>query len=293
MENKTALIIDVSNLSYRSSYANSSLYTSKGVFSGHIFGTVASLCAFLRNEFKETAVLCCFCYDGNGAKQERQKILSTYKANRTAHDFNPIPEVCEFLKSWPGLHIQQNGFEGDDAMVWCVEMRKGKPCVVLTGDRDSWFLLSKPNCRIFSPNLKRFVEPSDIYEAYHLDNKPEGIPLAKSFFGDSSDGIKGINRLLKKQIEPILNNSRVTTPDDFYAALPDSKPDYMSANTYTKLLEGKETVKTNYNVIIPRTNFDKSAVTKTTGDLSKIKARLTELECFSLLDQVEEAFKLS
>jgi 5'-3' exonuclease len=290
MSNNVALVVDVSNLAYRASYANSSLYTAKGVFSGHIFGAIASLCAFLRNEMSGAA-LCCFCYDGEGAKQERQKVLSSYKANRTAHDFNPISEVSEVLRSWPGLHIQQSGFEGDDAMVYCVEMRRDRPCVVLTGDRDSWSLLKHPNCRIYSPNLKRFVEPSDLYEAYHLDNKPEGLGLAKSLFGDSSDGIKGINRLLKKQVEPILNSPGVITPDDFYAALPSTKPDYMSANTYTKLLEGKETVKTNYQVIIPRTNFDRSSVTKTTGDLDKIKIKLTELECFSLLDQVESAFK--
>ena len=291
MTDNTALVVDVSNLAYRSSYGHNTLYTSKGVFSGHIFGAVQSLCSILRNELKGLQVACYFCYDGKGAKQERQKILPSYKANRTEHDFNPIPEVCEILRLWSGLHIEQDGFEGDDAMAFCVEMRKGKPTVVLTGDRDSWFMLKYPNCRIYSPNLKRFVEPSDLYEAYHLDNKPEGLHLAKSLFGDPSDGVRGIFRLLKKAVEPILNGQGVVTPNDFYNALPAEKPDYMSANTYTKLKEGKETVQINYKVIIPRTDFAKSAVTKQSGDIVKIKEVLTKFECFSLLEQVDQTLR--
>jgi len=284
----TLLIIDLSNLAYRSAFAHSSLTTSKGDPSGHVFGAVQELCAMLRNCLKGLQVTCCFCYDGRGAKKERQKILPSYKANRTPHDFNPITEVEELLRMWPGLHIKQDLFEGDDAMVYAVDMRKGKNCVILSGDRDSWLMLKYPNCRIFSPNLKRFVEPSDVYDAYHLDNKPECVPLAKAFFGDSSDGVKGINRLLKKHIEPLLNAPGVVTPDDFYDALPAEKPDYMSANTYTKLLDNKELVKTNYQVIIPRLNFDRSAVTKVTSDGNNIKQYLAKFECFSLLDQVDQ-----
>lgn len=73
MGDNTALVVDVSNLAYRSSYGHNTLYTSKGVFSGHVFGAVQSLCSILRNELKGLQVTCYFCYDGKGAKHERQK----------------------------------------------------------------------------------------------------------------------------------------------------------------------------------------------------------------------------
>jgi DNA polymerase I len=282
---KTRLIIDVSNIVFRAAYANPSLTTSKGKFSGHVFGSVASLLAILRNELKGLEVEMVFCYDGSDSKKYRRTILPEYKANREVREFNPISETYQVLKLWPGIHIEQVDKEGDDGIAYAVKKLSGRPCVVFSGDRDLWSLLQCPNCRVLSPNLKRFVELSDMYEPYHVTANPERIYLAKALFGDASDGIKGIERLIKKQIEPILNAEGVVTPEDFYLKLGDTQPDFLSDKSWAKLKDGRDKVFKNYRVILPQLDFDRKSIVKVTGNFDALKQKLVEYECFSLLEQ--------
>jgi 5'-3' exonuclease len=276
------LIIDVSNLAYRAAYANSRLTTSRGAFSGHVFGSVSSLFALFRNQFKEDPTVV-FCYDGKNSKDYRRTLLLEYKANRTPHDIDPLPGVVEVLSLYPGIHIKQDDKEGDDAIAYTVVMRRGQPCVVWSGDKDIWALMQHPGCRVLSPNLGRFVECDDFFKHYHLDGKPGRIPLAKALFGDSSDGIKGVDRLQKKQVAPILNGDDIVTPEDFYKGL-DPKPSCMTDNTYKKLLDNKDKVFTNYQVVLPQLEFSKESVTIVGPEsMEAFKKKLVEYECFSLI----------
>jgi 5'-3' exonuclease len=281
---KTYVAIDVSNLAYRASWANKELTTSTGKFSGHVFGAVASILAMLRNELAGQDVRLCFCYDGKNSKDYRRTILPEYKAHRIPSEINPLPEVAEVLKLWPDtIHIDQVDKEGDDAIAYCVRMREGRPVVVWSGDKDLWSLLQYPNVRVLSPNLKRFVENSDLMEHYHLDNRPGNVYLAKALFGDASDGIKGVFRLQKKQVAPILNTPGVCTVTDFYNAIA-IKPDCMTASTHQKLKEAVDKVVINYQVVLPQVDFQKQSVEFRGGNFTDLKQKLIDYECYSLLN---------
>jgi 5'-3' exonuclease len=245
---------------------------------------VSILLSLLRNEFKDNEVSFIFCYDGVNSKDYRRTILPTYKANREPRTANPIPEAKEVLRLWPGIQIEEDSKEGDDAIAYSVKMLSGQPCVVFSGDKDLHALLQYPNVRVLSPNLKRFVEPADIYDAYHLQNAPERIPLAKALFGDASDGVVGINRLIKKQVESIINAPNILTPQDFYKELGDSRPSFISQKMWDRLQESKDKVAKNYLVVLPQLDFKKSSVTAVSKDgLPALKTALIEYECFSLL----------
>jgi 5'-3' exonuclease len=287
MVENTFIIVDVSNLAYRAGYANKTLSTSEGKFSGHIFGSASSLLALLRNEFSGQNVKFVFCYDGKDAKDYRRSIYPGYKANRMPKDIDPLPEVVNFIQKWPGLHIYQDDMEGDDAIAFAVHMRQGKNCVVLSGDKDLWALMRYPNCKVFSPNLKRYVTAVDVLEEYHIKDRPERIYLAKSLFGDSSDDIKGVERLIKKQVDPVLNQEGVETPEQFYNALGDVRPAFITEKMWAKLLCHKEDVFRNFKIVQPRIEFNKTSVTKTDLDIPKIRKVLGEYECFSLLSQLD------
>ena len=287
MEN-TFVIVDVSNLAYRASYGNKELKTREGRFSGHIFGAAASIFALIRNELKGLNPVFCYCYDGKNSKEARRKILPEYKANRIPKDINPLPEVSSLLRLFPGIHIEQDDMEGDDAIAYAVQKRNGKPCIVASGDRDLWALMQYANCKVLSPNLKRFVEFSDFMEPYHLDGKPERIYLAKALFGDSSDGIKGIERLIKKHVAPYLNMEGVDTPEAFYNALGATKPLGLSDKTWDKLQNSKETVMKNYLTVKPMLDFNQTSVVKVGKDkIELIREKLKEFECNSLLQWVD------
>ena len=284
------LIIDLSNLAHRALYANSELATTTGLKSGHVFGSMRMLVSLFR-DFDDTKVCPIFCYDGKGAKLARQAVCPTYKGNRKPHEVDPIAGVKELVINLPGVHIEQDGLEGDDAIAWAVDLVKGKDVVVYSGDKDMVALMRFPNVKCYSPNKGRMVKPEDWIEEYKVQD-PGKIPLAKALFGDASDNIKGVERLIKKQVEPVLNSDKCIDVASFYDIL-ETKPESMTDNMYQKTLEAKERVLINYQIILANTKvFLKESVKRTiksTENRDKLLEVLTKYECVSVL---EDAAKL-
>jgi DNA polymerase-1 len=287
----TFLLIDVSHLAHRSFYAHSELKTSTGKLSGHVYGAVASLIWVYEEVLKDYKVTPVFCYDGKNAKNRRLAVCPSYKGNREVRPFNPVPEVSEVLKFWDGLHIEQEGFEGDDMVAAAVKMRKGKQCVVLSSDKDFFALLQYPGCRQYSPTLKRFVNNDDLLKEFCLDNKPQAVPLAKALFGDSSDNIKGCKGLFKAHVAELLNDPSVNTPEDFYSKLEEfynktkaaKLKGVMTQNTYDKLLACKDQIFINYQIILPQLDFDMSSITVVKNNAYELKQKIMDYECPSLI----------
>ena len=192
---------------------------------------------------------------------------------------------------WPGEHWLDPNKEADDGIAYLVKKYgdTDTPIIILSGDKDTWPLLANKNVHVFSPNKGRFITHEDFYKDYKISgNTPEKITLAKALFGDS-DNVKGVFRLLKAQVEPILNTPGIVTPEDFYNFVEAHSLSYMSANTRAKLMEAKERVFLNYRVILPMLNFvDEEAVKKVGCEcLPDLCKMLAEFECVSLLSQVD------
>jgi DNA polymerase-1 len=285
------LIVDHSNLAFRAIYANSELATTTGLKSGHVFGSMRMLVALFR-DFDDTKVCPIFCYDGKGAKAARQAVCPTYKGNRKPHEVDPIAGVKELVINLPGVHIEQDGLEGDDAIAWAVDLVKGKNAVVHSGDKDLYALMRFPNVKCYSPNKGRMVKPEDWVEEYKVTD-PGKIPLAKALFGDASDNIKGVERLIKKQVEPVLNSEKCVDIASFYDML-ETKPESMTNNMYQKTLEAKERVLVNYQIILPNTkDFVKESVKRTiksTENQQKLLEVLTKYECRSVMEDVSQLY---
>ena len=289
-------ICDLSNMAHRAMYANQDLTTSQGLPSGHVYGCIRMLIALFRDVGEDICPI--FCYDGLNAKAKRQEILGSYKGNRTPHIINPVEGAKELVINLPGLHIEKEGFEGDDAIAWAVELVKPKATVIYSGDKDLQALMRYPNVRCFSPNKQKskgngFIEATDWLEEYHVTD-PAKIYLAKALFGDPSDNIKGIDRLIKKQVEPILNDEKCVDIQSFYDML-QTKPESMTQKMDDKTMEGKDRVITNYQVILPRTQgFDKTAVRRVVKNDTN-KAGLLEVlkkyECVSVLKEAEDLYR--
>ncbi len=284
------LAIDVSNLGWRSAYAHETLATSDGRKSGHIFGSVRSLVSVLQNDLWEGKWCLAFCYDGLNARAVRQSTVPSYKSKRDPNRWNPVPEVSEILRLIPGLHINQEGREGDDSLAWIAQKcSPTKQVVLLTGDKDLWSLMS-PNVKILSPNLRRFVTQEDVVEHYGISNC-KNIPLCKALFGDPSDDIKGIERLQKKMVRPLINTlssggAPLVSMGRFLASLAMEKPAEMSLKAYDKIIAERQRLEANYSIILPNfEGFGKESVAH--RDFSKradFEAALRKYECFSLIE---------
>jgi hypothetical protein len=286
---EVALVIDDSNLVWRAYYGNKTLQTTKGEVSGHVFGAITMLLTAFRDLGSSLCPV--FCYDGPGAKAERQKICPEYKADREERAFNPMPGAKELLINLPGVHIEQEGREGDDAIAYATQLCSKKQVLIFSGDADMWPLISD-KVRVHSPNYGRLVEQSDWQTKYHVvDNRK--IPIAKSLFGDSSDNIKGVERLIRKQVEPVLNDPQCVDIDSFYSMIVE-KPASMTEKMWIKTKEAESRVRANYKVILPNIEgFSKNSVRivlKNQENCDKLLDTLRKYECFSVLDRVKEMF---
>lgn len=284
-----SLIVDVSNLIYRAYYGNQELKTTQGVPSGHIFGSISMILKMFRDF--PIAICPIWAYDGRGAKVERQKICPEYKANREQREFDPIPEAKRLLSYLPGLHIEQELREGDDAIAYAAHLCSKKKVVIYSSDRDLW-ALTTDTCKIFSPNKGRMVEETDWLQEYHVVD-PKRIALSKSLFGDSSDGLRGIERIQKKRIEPTLNDPECTDIYKFYDLLA-VKPSSLSENMWQKTLDNKERIINNYKVILPNLEgFGQQSVVrvlKNKENCDRLLEFLKQYECYSVLEEAKEIY---
>lgn len=297
------LLVDVSNLAWRAGHAYEELTTKDGRKSGHIYGSLRMLLAGVKNYVPAGTWCIVFCYDGPDSKKLRREVLPGYKGNRDDGRWNPCPEVRSVLKLLPGIHIEHPEREGDDAIAWAADKmsRTGKQVIVLSGDKDTWGLLQIPGLKVYSPNLKAYVATEHLVKKFDGLTNPAGVYLHKSLFGDSSDCIKGIPRLLKKQVVWHIDAS-AGMPSAFLDSLdaapakarPGTDENFTSLATQAKIREGWATVETNLKVICPNiTGFDKSNVLKVAiSDPAKeqFSAALANYECNSMMSSVSYFF---
>jgi 5'-3' exonuclease len=119
--------------------------------------------------------------------------------------------------------------------------------------------------------------------------EPSKIYLAKALTGDSSDNIKGVPRIPKKQLEPILNDPKCVDIDSFYAIIA-NKPISISDTMWKRTLESESQIRANYKVILPNLEgFTKSSVKrifKNQQNYNKLVETLKRYECYSVLSKI-------
>lgn len=215
----------------------SDLKTSKGDYSGGIYGFLRILQSEIRNNPGYYPIVL---WDA-GQAQRRLDIYPDYKHNieRSTVPVDPGTEQYEFLQKYrtqrgvlieilealgiPNIRIK--GWEGDDLQY--IITLCSNDCVVLTDDKDLIQLVA-PNVRISRPMNKQVIDYNTCEDYYKY---PQFI-IAKSIVGDPSDNIpkvaqgvggksaEDISKLLKdyhtkdysrykEGLEAIINNESV------------------------------------------------------------------------------------
>lgn len=203
MSKNKILLLDSNSIMHRAYHALPNLKTTKGMYTGAIFGFLSILLRLIKEQ-NPTHIAAAFDLHGPTFRHE---MYDGYKATRKPMD-EELRQQVEPLKSLitaMGIKIVSlQGFEGDD-ILGTLSKRFDDDCIIVTGDRDSFQLVS-PSTRIFW--TKRGVTDIEVYDEQRLLQDgftPSQFIDYKALMGDASDNIPGIAGVGEKTAKLLLS----------------------------------------------------------------------------------------
>ena len=264
--NDHIMIFDGTNTFIRSFGATPST-NEDGEHIGGITGFLFSIGKAIR-DFKPSRVVVVF--DGRGGSARRKKIYGDYKGNRANktrlrrhdHHFANIEDEQEamryqfsrlvsYLDNLPCTLISIDGIEADDTIMYITDMYKdiSKKITIVSTDRDFYQLVS-PVVQIWSPIKKKMYNTEDVVEEFGVH--PNNYVVYRTFTGDTSDNIPGVNGFGSKTIlkcVPELLNEQEFTPDDLFAKSKTMLTDPKVAKKYQTILDSQDIIEKNYQLM--------------------------------------------
>ncbi len=201
-QNNKLLLIDANSIVHRAYHALPNLMTSKGAHTGAIYGF---LTIFLRivAELSPTHVAAAFDLK---APTFRHRLYAPYKGTRKpmdaelAEQFEPLKELLALMRV---PVVSKEGYEADD-ILGTLSARTDDDTVILTGDRDSFQLVS-PTTRIYW--TKKGVSDVEVIDLARLAADgftPQSFIDYKALRGDPSDNIPGVPGVGEKTAKALL-----------------------------------------------------------------------------------------
>ncbi|RDI95047.1 DNA polymerase I [Meiothermus sp. QL-1] len=194
-------LVDGHHLAYRSYFAFGKLTTSRGEPTQAIYGFLRSLLKLLREDGDCVVVV----FDAP-AKTFRHEAYQGYKAGRapTPEDFPLQLERIKELVDLLGLRrFELGGYEADDVIGTLARRAEeaGYPVRILTGDRDSFQLLS-PRVSVVLPE-GRVMTPEAVVERYGV-GVDQWVDF-RALVGDASDNLPGARGIGEKTAARLLS----------------------------------------------------------------------------------------
>lgn len=213
---KLALVVDANNLISRCIFASAlDDLRAGGIFTGGIYGSIASLRALLTNPLV-SGVGRIFAFFDNGVPPHRMKALPDYKqARREAREQldedqreKALGQILRCYELWPLLGICCLSYkerEADDGVAAACRLlwTQGHQPIVVSSDRDLFQMVAH-GAWVYDLRSQELITRETFEE--HSD----GIPLDKwlvyrALVGDSSDGIKGAPGCGPKRAKQLLD----------------------------------------------------------------------------------------
>jgi DNA polymerase-1 len=216
-------IIDALNLAYRAHNANFELKTASGLYSGMFYGFVRTIFS-LKKKYRG------YKFDVVWDRKPTHKIAlhPEYKAGRTSLTdviFSQVPDIQIFLKNAGIDQYHEEHQEADDVMASLVQTYSGESgnIIVYSNDKDLLQLVKNGKVTVYKPkvaaNPEKFYDEAAVAEQFGVP--PEKLACYRSFDGDASDNIVGVNRVPRKIIAGLVN--KYSTIEKIYEVLPEQK----------------------------------------------------------------------
>lgn len=281
MSQNKILLLDSNSLMHRAYHALPNLKSSKGLYTGAIYGFLSILLKIIKEQ-NPTHIAAAFDLHGPTFRHE---IYKEYKATRKPMD-EELRQQVEPLKDLitaMGIKIvSKQGYEGDD-ILGTLSKRFDDECIIVTGDRDSFQLVS-PTTKIFW--TKKGVSDIEVYDVERL--LQDGFTVEqfidyKALRGDTSDNVPGIPGVGEKTAKQLLDKYGSLENILTNAEQIPGKLGQNVANNKELALLSKELVTINCDVPVECT-LDEIAFTPVYS--SEVKQKLAELEISSLANRM-------
>lgn len=279
------LAIDGNSIMNRAFYGIKLLSNSKGQFTNALTGFMN---IYLKEigEVKPDCVAVAFDLK---APTFRHKANAAYKANRKGMPeelAQQMPVIKELLGDLGIKIIQCEGYEADDILGTLSKAAadSGNECYILTGDRDSFQLVSdRVTVRLATTKETKIYTPDRIMEEYGVT--PRQMIEVKALMGDTSDNISGVKGIGEKTaLSLIKQEGDVKT---LYEHLADIK---LTPSVRTKLENGhQDAIASRFLAeICLEAPVEKAIEFYKLGevDTEKTKALLADLEMMRLIDRL-------
>lgn len=279
------LAIDGNSIMNRAFYGIKLLSNSKGQFTNALTGFMN---IYLKEigEVKPDCVAVAFDLK---APTFRHKANAAYKANRKGMPeelAQQMPVIKELLGDLGIKIVQCEGYEADDILGTLSKAAadSGNECYILTGDRDSFQLVSDHvTVRLATTKETKIYTPDRIMEEYGVT--PRQMIEVKALMGDTSDNISGVKGIGEKTaLSLIKQEGDVKT---LYEHLADIK---LTPSVRIKLENGhQDAIDSRFLAeICLEAPVDKATEFYKLGevDTEKTKALLANLEMMRLIDRL-------
>ena len=279
------LAIDGNSIMNRAFYGIKLLSNSKGQFTNALTGFMN---IYLKEigEVKPDCVAVAFDLK---APTFRHKANAAYKTNRKGMPeelAQQMPVIKELLGDLGIKIVQCEGYEADDILGTLSKAAadSGNECYILTGDRDSFQLVSdRVTVRLATTKETKIYTPDRIMEEYGVT--PRQMIEVKALMGDTSDNISGVKGIGEKTaLSLIKQEGDVKT---LYEHLADIK---LTPSVRTKLENGhQDAIDSRFLAeICLEAPVDKATEFYKLGevDTEKTKALLADLEMMRLIDRL-------
>lgn len=279
------LAIDGNSIMNRAFYGIKLLSNSKGQFTNALTGFMN---IYLKEigEVKPDCVAVAFDLK---APTFRHKANAAYKANRKGMPeelAQQMPVIKELLGDLGIKIVQCEGYEADDILGTLSKAAadSGNECYILTGDRDSFQLVSdRVTVRLATTKETKIYTPDRIMEEYGVT--PRQMIEVKALMGDTSDNISGVKGIGEKTaLSLIKQEGDVKT---LYEHLADIK---LTPSVRIKLENGhQDAIDSRFLAeICLEAPVDKATEFYKLGevDTEKTKALLADLEMMRLIDRL-------
>ena len=231
---------------------------------GGITGFLYSIGKCVR-DFKPSR--CIIVFDGVGGSKRRKKIYKDYKGNRANktrlrrhdHHFANIEQEQEamryqfsrlvsYLDALPVTFLSMDGIEADDTIAYITQMyeEKSKKITIISTDRD-FYQLVNDQIEIWSPIKKKMYDTERVLNEFGVH--PKNYVMYRSFTGDKSDNIPGVNGIGPKTLlkhVPKLNLEQEYELDTLWKICNDKIDE---SKTYKKILDNQNIISDNWKLM--------------------------------------------